>query len=161
MHALERTTLVDSIDHVEHAQVGLSAAFGGGIVSSLLLQDPKQAPIALFSHNIIGVTWTVCWWLINYFPFGVIQRLVLLLPFRIVAKVRSCQVLLLPSPTLLCSFTSLPCSTLLPGFIVLPSSTLLPTSSLLPTSTLLPRSHALRHKINTPKGVHHGLRSAT
>lgn len=85
------------------AQVGVSAAFGGGILSSLLLQDPVQAPIALFAADSVGWIWTTCWWLMNYFPFGLIASLHSLLPVRLVSKVCCWQAvqwdfLLLPKP---------------------------------------------------------------
>ena len=68
--------------------MGLLAAFGGGILSSLLLQDPKRAPIALLASNSVGVTWTVCWWLVNYLPGGLVAKLLRLRPFKLVAKAR-------------------------------------------------------------------------
>ena len=36
-------------------QIGLTAAFGGGIASSILLQRPDKAPIAVFAGNYIGL----------------------------------------------------------------------------------------------------------
>lgn len=69
-------------------QVGLLAAFGGGILSSLLLQDPKRAPIALLASNSVGVIWTACWWLVNYLPGGLVAKLLRLRPFKLVAKAR-------------------------------------------------------------------------
>lgn len=68
-------------------QIGVCAAFGGGIVSSLLLQDPVQAPIALFSSNYLGIVWSVCWWLINYCPGDVVASTHALLPFKMLTKV--------------------------------------------------------------------------
>lgn len=49
-------------------QAGFFCAFGGGITSGLLLQDPIKAPISLFASNSIFFIWTVSWWLINYAP---------------------------------------------------------------------------------------------
>ena len=68
-------------------QIGLFAAFGGGIVSSLLLQDPVSAPIALFHSNYLGMVWTVCWWFMNYFPKDLVASLHGLLPVRLMTKV--------------------------------------------------------------------------
>lgn len=56
-------------------------------MSSLLLQDPVSAPIALFHSNYLGMVWTVCWWLMNYFPQDLVASLHTLLPFRIISKV--------------------------------------------------------------------------
>ena len=67
--------------------MGFLAAFGGGILSALLLQDPKRAPIALLSSNAVGVTWTLCWWAVNYFPSNLVSRALALLPCRALAKV--------------------------------------------------------------------------
>ncbi len=72
-------------------QIGLFAAFGGGIVSSLLLQDPVSAPIALFHSNYLGIVWTVCWWLMNYCPKDLVASAHCLLPVRLVTKVPSCD----------------------------------------------------------------------
>lgn len=55
-------------------QIGLFAAFGGGVVSSLLLQDPVRAPIALFHSNYLGLVWTICWWLMNYCPYDLVAK---------------------------------------------------------------------------------------
>ncbi|KAK9804406.1 hypothetical protein WJX72_011360 [[Myrmecia] bisecta] len=66
--------------------VGLLAAFGGGVVSALLLQDPAKAPIALFADNKVGVIWTTCWWLITFFPYNLVERTHQLLPVRLVTK---------------------------------------------------------------------------
>ena len=65
------------------------AAFGGGIVSSLLLQDPVQAPIALFSSNYLGMVWTACWWLMTYCPGDWVASAHSLLPVRMLTKVCS------------------------------------------------------------------------
>ncbi len=100
---LTQQTAVNLHGVLSSAQVGLAAAFGGGIITSLLIQDPKQAPIALFSHNVVGVTWTVCWWLVNYFPFNLVGRIVLFFPVRILLKVRMICMHILPLPLLLAS----------------------------------------------------------
>ncbi|KAK9901979.1 hypothetical protein WJX75_000130 [Coccomyxa subellipsoidea] len=67
--------------------VGALAAFGGGILTALLIQDPKRAPIPLLSSNTVGVIWTICWWLINYFPGNLVAKMFSVAPFRISAKV--------------------------------------------------------------------------
>ncbi|KAL3159054.1 hypothetical protein ABBQ32_011052 [Trebouxia sp. C0010 RCD-2024] len=67
--------------------IGICAAFGGGIVSSLLLQDPVQAPIAFFSSNYLGIVWSICWWLINYCPGDIVASTHALLPFKMLTKV--------------------------------------------------------------------------
>ncbi|EIE21233.1 hypothetical protein COCSUDRAFT_30355 [Coccomyxa subellipsoidea C-169] len=67
--------------------IGALAAFGGGILTALLIQDPKRAPIPLLSSNTVGVIWTVCWWLVNYFPGNYVAKILSLAPFRTSAKV--------------------------------------------------------------------------
>ncbi len=69
-------------------QVGFLAAFGGGILSALLIQDPKRAPLALLSSNAVGVTWTLCWWAVNYCPGNLVARALAALPCRALAKAR-------------------------------------------------------------------------
>jgi MFS-type transporter involved in bile tolerance (Atg22 family) len=64
-------------------QTGFLAAFGGGVLSAWLLQKP----VALFTDNVIGVTWTACWWAINYFPYA--RELHALLPIRLTTKVHN------------------------------------------------------------------------
>lgn len=43
------------------------AAFGGGVLSSIVLGDPSTPP-ALFASNDVGVIFTAVWWAINYSP---------------------------------------------------------------------------------------------
>ena len=71
------------------SQVGFLAAFAGGVLSALLIQDSKVAPIALLTSNSVGVTWTVCWWLVNYCPGNLVARAMSWLPCRLVARVSS------------------------------------------------------------------------
>ena len=54
--------------HFHDTQIGLLAAFGGGIVTALLLQDPATAPIALLADNAVGVCYTAAWWALLYSP---------------------------------------------------------------------------------------------
>ena len=68
-------------------QTGFLAAFGGGLLSAFLLQDPKKFGISLFTDNTLGVTWTICWWLINYCPYDAVNRVHSFLPVRVVTKV--------------------------------------------------------------------------
>lgn len=68
-------------------KIGLFAAFGGGIISSLLLQDPVRAPIALFSSNYLGLVWTTCWWLMNYCPSDLVAHVHGFLPVTSATKV--------------------------------------------------------------------------
>jgi len=49
-------------------QLALLAAFGGGIVTALLIQDPVAAPIALFADNDVGLAFTAAWWGLLYSP---------------------------------------------------------------------------------------------
>ncbi|GBF92452.1 hypothetical protein Rsub_04556 [Raphidocelis subcapitata] len=49
--------------------------FGGGILSSLLIMDPKRAPIALFASNEVGLIYLACWWLVAYCPGGLLERI--------------------------------------------------------------------------------------
>ena len=65
-------------------KVGLLAAFGGGLITAIIL----NVPIPLFASNTLGITWTICWWLANYSPGGVVARILKLAPVRIPAKVR-------------------------------------------------------------------------
>lgn len=37
---------------------------------------------------MIGITWTLCWWLINYSPYNLVAQVHNLLPVRMVSKVR-------------------------------------------------------------------------
>ena len=71
-------------------QTGFLAAFGGGLLSAFLLQDPKKFGISLFTDNTLGVTWTVCWWLINYCPADLVNTVHSYLPVRVVTKVHIC-----------------------------------------------------------------------
>jgi len=65
------------------------AAFGGGLLSAFLLQDPKKFGISLFTDNTLGVTWTICWWLMNYCPFDAVNRVHSFLPVRVLTKVQA------------------------------------------------------------------------
>ena len=69
-------------------QTGLLAAFGGGLISAFLLQDPQKFGISLFTDNSVGVTWTLCWWLINYCPADLVNTIHNFLPVRVVTKAR-------------------------------------------------------------------------
>lgn len=69
-------------------QVGLLGAFGGGLLTAFILQDSKNFPIALFADNDMGLTWTVCWWLINYSPFDAVFLIHDFLPIKMVTKAR-------------------------------------------------------------------------
>jgi hypothetical protein len=66
---------------------GFLGAFGGGILSALVLQAPQRAGVALFEDNSIGITWTLCWWGMNYSPGDVVNRVHSLLPVRMVTKI--------------------------------------------------------------------------
>lgn len=54
--------------------VGLFGAFGGGLLTAFLFQDPQRFGIALFADNTMGLTWTLCWWLMNYSPFDIAYK---------------------------------------------------------------------------------------
>ena len=69
-------------------QTGLMAAFGGGLISAFLLQNPQKFGISLFTDNTLGVTWTICWWLINYCPLDLVNTAHSFLPVRVVTKVK-------------------------------------------------------------------------
>lgn len=47
--------------------ITFTAAFGGGVLSAILLNDPATPP-ALFASNDVGVIFTAVWWLVNYSP---------------------------------------------------------------------------------------------
>jgi hypothetical protein len=66
---------------------GFLGAFGGGILSALVLQQPQRAGIALFEDNTIGIVWTLCWWAIMYSPGDSVNRVHSLLPVRMLTKV--------------------------------------------------------------------------
>eukprot|EP01023_Acetabularia_acetabulum_P020602 TRINITY_DN2074_c0_g1_i12.p2 TRINITY_DN2074_c0_g1~~TRINITY_DN2074_c0_g1_i12.p2 ORF type:complete len:273 (+),score=51.46 TRINITY_DN2074_c0_g1_i12:163-981(+) len=63
--------------------------FAGGIVSSLLIMDPKQAPLAILNVNSVAIVFTVCWWLRTYAPFGIVDRILKFLPFAAAVKAMS------------------------------------------------------------------------
>ena len=54
-------------------------------MNSLLI--PHSVTLVL-QANSVGITWTLCWWAINYSPGGVVARLHSQLPVRMVTKVR-------------------------------------------------------------------------
>ncbi len=66
-------------------QAGLLLATGGGVITSLLLDEP----VPFFRSNVLGVTWTLCWWLMLYFPYGLVYNLHSMLPIRMTTKVLS------------------------------------------------------------------------
>lgn len=66
---------------------GFLGAFGGGILSALVLQQPQRAGVALFEDNIVGIVWTLCWWGIMYSPGDVVNSVHSLLPVRMLTKV--------------------------------------------------------------------------
>lgn len=66
---------------VSPTQIGLLAAFGGGIVTALLLQDPATAPIALLADNAVGLSYTAAWYGLLYAPSPVRSSLHALLTF--------------------------------------------------------------------------------
>ncbi|KAK9816376.1 hypothetical protein WJX74_010431 [Apatococcus lobatus] len=61
---------------------GLLLATGGGVITSLLLDEP----VPFFRSNVLGVTWTLCWWLMLYFPYSLVFKLHSVLPVRITTK---------------------------------------------------------------------------
>lgn len=71
------------MNSVWYEQVGLLAAFGGGLLTAIIL----NVPIPLFSSNTLGITWTICWWLANYSPGNIVGKILALAPVRIPAKV--------------------------------------------------------------------------
>lgn len=75
-----------------HYWITFFAGFGGGVVTSLLLMAPEKAGIALFADNMVGLVWTSCWWLVNYFPGGSIGRVVNVWYIKIITKMM-CQMM--------------------------------------------------------------------
>eukprot|EP00879_Flechtneria_rotunda_P023314 GHRR01024663.1.p1 GENE.GHRR01024663.1~~GHRR01024663.1.p1 ORF type:complete len:384 (+),score=128.00 GHRR01024663.1:63-1214(+) len=65
---------------------------GGGITTALLLMAPQYAKLAFFASNEIMASWTVCWWLVNYFPGDVFRNLLKRWYIKVFAK--SCTALL-------------------------------------------------------------------
>uniref|UniRef100_A0A383VCK9 Uncharacterized protein n=1 Tax=Tetradesmus obliquus TaxID=3088 RepID=A0A383VCK9_TETOB len=47
---------------------------GGGVVSALLLMAPQHAKLSFFATNEVLGIWTVCWWLVNYCPGGLVYN---------------------------------------------------------------------------------------
>ena len=75
-----------------HPKIGLLAAFGGGILTALLLQDPAGSPIGLLADNAVGVAYTLAWWGLLYAPAPVrsaLRALVTFPPTR--AAARACM----------------------------------------------------------------------
>ncbi|KDD73047.1 hypothetical protein H632_c2593p0, partial [Helicosporidium sp. ATCC 50920] len=54
--------------------VGFIFAFGGGLVTSLLLQSAK-APLSFLAGDTIPAFWVVAWWLMMHCPGGVVSSL--------------------------------------------------------------------------------------
>ncbi|KAL4431927.1 hypothetical protein ABPG77_000194 [Micractinium sp. CCAP 211/92] len=54
--------------------LGFTAAYGGGTLSALLLQNPGAASVALFSKNEVGLVYTLVWWAHSYLPRGLPRR---------------------------------------------------------------------------------------
>lgn len=65
---------------------GCLGAFGGGTLSALMLQGVPGASVALFDANMVGLTWTVSWWLMNYSPNDIAWRIHSILPVRMMTK---------------------------------------------------------------------------
>ncbi|GMH45604.1 hypothetical protein BSKO_13561 [Bryopsis sp. KO-2023] len=65
------------------------AGFGGGCLSSLMLMRPDIAPLPLLGDNLEGVIWTITWWIVNYSPFNVVERIVKFRPVLTVASMGS------------------------------------------------------------------------
>lgn len=63
------------------------AAFGGGLLTAMLMMDRQQASIALFSKDAIGLSFTLTWWAYYYLPAGLGPRVAALPPVRSSAKV--------------------------------------------------------------------------
>ncbi|KAK9853347.1 hypothetical protein WJX84_002026 [Apatococcus fuscideae] len=61
---------------------GMLLATGGGVITSLLLDEP----VPFFKSNVLGVTWTLCWWLMLYFPYNLVFKLHSVLPVRLATK---------------------------------------------------------------------------
>ncbi|GAB4818578.1 hypothetical protein N2152v2_005624 [Parachlorella kessleri] len=66
--------------------VTLFAAFGGGMVSALLVQEPSKASNSLFTKNAVGVYYALAWWAVNYCPGDLVSRLYSLLPIRMAGR---------------------------------------------------------------------------
>ncbi|KAL4459047.1 hypothetical protein ABPG75_013912 [Micractinium tetrahymenae] len=70
--------------------LGFTAAYGGGTLSALLLQNPGAAAVGLFSKNQLGVVYTLVWWTQDYLPGGLLRRAYAgLPPLRSAAKLCS------------------------------------------------------------------------
>lgn len=70
--------------------ISFLAAFGGGTLTALLIQDPLKAANVLFTNNKLAIWWTLCWWSINYFPKDIISKLHSALPIRIITRACVC-----------------------------------------------------------------------
>lgn len=56
-------------------QLTFTAGFGGGLSSGLLLMRPDIIPLNFFTGYTDAI-FTLCWWLVNYFPFNIPGRIV-------------------------------------------------------------------------------------
>ncbi|KXZ41319.1 hypothetical protein GPECTOR_557g577 [Gonium pectorale] len=81
-HCLFAASMAPDFKHrfLVHFWITFLAGFGGGVVSSLLIMDPVKAPINILANNTVGVTYFICWWLMVYSPFNLVERLHSLLP---------------------------------------------------------------------------------
>ena len=56
-------------------QLTFTAGYGGGLTSAILLMRPDLVPLNFFT-GYTDVIFTVCWWLVNYFPYNIPGKIV-------------------------------------------------------------------------------------
>jgi hypothetical protein len=55
----------------------------GPLIFHVLKQRPDREPISLLANNSMVVTFTVCWWLVNYAPYRLPYRVLQLWPVKV------------------------------------------------------------------------------
>ncbi|GLC39931.1 hypothetical protein PLESTB_001820400 [Pleodorina starrii] len=87
-HCLFLAALAPEFKHrfLVHFWMTFLAGFGGGTLTAVLMMDPVRAPIGVLANNSIGVTWFICWWLMVYSPFNIVNRIHSLPPIKMVTK---------------------------------------------------------------------------
>eukprot|EP00195_Chlamydomonas_chlamydogama_P006970 CAMPEP_0202890708 /NCGR_PEP_ID=MMETSP1392-20130828/1028_1 /ASSEMBLY_ACC=CAM_ASM_000868 /TAXON_ID=225041 /ORGANISM="Chlamydomonas chlamydogama, Strain SAG 11-48b" /LENGTH=362 /DNA_ID=CAMNT_0049574327 /DNA_START=64 /DNA_END=1152 /DNA_ORIENTATION=- len=71
---------------IVHYWITFLGGFGGGIASALVIMNPAKASISLLSSNTLGFTWTLCWWLMTYFPYNIPNKLHSFWPVKMITK---------------------------------------------------------------------------
>ena len=56
-------------------QLTFTAGYGGGLTSAILLMRPDLVPLNFFT-DYTDLVFTICWWLVNYFPYNLPGKVV-------------------------------------------------------------------------------------